>query len=214
MAFPGRGPQETRHAAPQPRSLQGRAVTGQYVFGFGSLAGETSDSDKVALDPRAAVLAQLPGFRRIWGVAMDNTVDIPGYKSYRDVNGERPAVMVAFLDITPDVGTTVEGVCQPVTAQQLAALDARERNYVRIDVTAALVGQPAGRHWLYLGSQHGRERARLGRMQGRLAVAQEYYRQVRQAFERLGRLPAFLNSTDHPGPILRELTRVDVTDEG
>ena len=84
---------------------------------------------------------------------------------------------------------------------------------VRIDVTAALVGQPAGRHYLP-GSQHGASGPGSGRMQGRLAVAQEYYRQVRHAFERLGRLPAFLDSTDHPGPILRELTRVDVTDEG
>ena len=35
-----------------------------------------------------------------WGVAMDNRVDVPGYKPYRlRADGSRPAVFVAFLDI-------------------------------------------------------------------------------------------------------------------
>lgn len=185
-------------------------MTGQFVFGFGSLAGQAKHPGHATPDRPSGPLTRLPGFRRTWGVAMDNTVDLPGYKFYRDADGERPAVMVAFLDIAPEVGNAVEGVCQPVTARELEALDARERNYVRIDVTAALVDQPPGRHWLYLGSPQGRERARLGRSQGRLVVPRDYYHQVRRAFDQLGRLPAFLESTDDPGSALRELTRVDL----
>jgi hypothetical protein len=50
-----------------------------------------------------------------------------------------------------DAGTSVNGVCLPVGDAELAALDARERNYERVDVTATVAEAP-GRVWAYAGS--------------------------------------------------------------
>ena len=45
------------------------------VFGYGSLA-----------EPRAGRPLRLAGWRRVWGVAMDNRVTIPGYKYFLDLS--------------------------------------------------------------------------------------------------------------------------------
>ena len=92
----------------------------QFVLGYGSLAAE-HDGCPVAV---------LRGWRRVWGVAMDNRVDLPGYKSYRlRSDGSRPAAFVCFLDIEPDPAAAVTGVCMPVDERRLRELDDRERNY-------------------------------------------------------------------------------------
>src|SRR4051794_25328348 len=76
----------------------------QYVFGYGSLAADLPGS-------HAAVLR---GRRRGWGVAMDNAVDVPGYKHYRlRRDGSRPRVFVAFLDLFDDPAGATIGVCVP-----------------------------------------------------------------------------------------------------
>src|SRR3954470_12595542 len=80
---------------PQNHSSTVSGVT--LVFGYGSL---------VDGPVRPAVL---PGWRRTWGIAMDNAVDLPGYKHYEvPGTGERPAVMVAFLDVAPDPDPAAE----------------------------------------------------------------------------------------------------------
>ena len=73
----------------------------QYVFGYGSLAADRHQE---------GFIAQLPGFARGWGVAMDNRRDLPGYKWYADQSGRRPEVFVAFLDIAECPGGQVNGV--------------------------------------------------------------------------------------------------------
>jgi len=97
------------------------------VFGYGSLVAGRG------------LPARLSGWSRRWGVAMDNAVDLPGYKCYVDADGLRPSLCVAFLDVAEDGGGAVEGVCVPVDADALARLDARERNYARDDVSGGLV---------------------------------------------------------------------------
>lgn len=147
----------------------------QFVFGYGSLAAGVRGRR-----------ARLEGYRRVWGVAMDNRVDIPGYKSYRRRDDDsRPAVYVAFLDIAEEAGGAVEGVLLAVDDVALRALDARERNYDRIDVTAAVAGAP-GRVWTYRGSAAGRERLRTGLNEGSAVVDAEYVRAVRAGFAALG----------------------------
>jgi hypothetical protein len=137
---------------------------GEYVFGYASLVAE---------HPGCHV-ARLSGWRRCWGVAMDNTLDLPGYKSYRlRRGGSRPAVFVAFLDVEPDPAGAVTGVCVPVDARALRELDDRERNYERIDVTGALAGA-RGRVWAYRGSDAGRARLRDGLARGRAVVGRDY----------------------------------------
>ncbi len=64
-----------------------------YVFGYGSLVAEGEGCH----------VAVLRGYRRVWGVAMDNSVDLPGYKCYRlRADLSRPAVFVAFVDVVRD----------------------------------------------------------------------------------------------------------------
>jgi hypothetical protein len=136
----------------------------EFVFGYGSLV---ADHDR-------GHVARLPGWRRTWGVAMDNSRDLPGYKSYRLLaDGSRPAVFVAFIDIEPDPAAAVTGVCMPVDPADLLALDGRERNYDRIDVTGAIDGA-TGRVWAYHGSDAGRTRLREGLAGGRAVVHREY----------------------------------------
>jgi hypothetical protein len=136
-----------------------------HVFGYGSLAAEHA----------RCPVARLRGWRRTWGVAMDNRVDVPGYKSYRlRADGSRPAVLVAFLDVEPAPGAGVTGVCMAVSEADLRALDERERNYDRIDVTAQVEGAPPGRIWAYRGSEAGRARLRAGLAAGRAVVSRDY----------------------------------------
>ena len=97
------------------------------VFAYGSLVG---------LEP-AGRPCVLRDHARGWDVAMDNRETIPGYKFYVDAEtGERPAVYVAFLAIRSEPGASVSGEVFAVDDEQLAALDRRERNYDRRDVSA------------------------------------------------------------------------------
>ena len=157
-----------------------------FVFGYGSLVSTGGVAFARAFDPDGFV-ADLQGVRRCWGVAMNNGVDLPGYKYYLDGHGDRPDVYVAFLDLRPAAGRSVNGVCVPVDDDELAALDRRERNYVRRDLTALCsVGQADARVWAYIGSSAGRRRLTTARAAGRAVIDRTYLEGVREGFRRLG----------------------------
>lgn len=164
-------------------------------------------------DPGATV-QRLPGFRRVLGVAMDNSVDLPGYKYFRDPrDGSRPAVFVAFVDLAPapQGGPPLNGVCVAVAPAALETLDARERNYVRTDVTA-LLEDPPGPTWAYVGSDSGRDRFARGLADGRAVVARSYVETVQAGFRALGAAEhrAFVASTDLSGVPVVALERVEL----
>jgi Gamma-glutamyl cyclotransferase, AIG2-like len=147
-------------------------VRRQLVFGYGSLPAE-----------EAGVECCLHDHRRHWGVAMDNRETIPGYKVYVDPDtGERPAVEVAYLSIERVPGERVEGLAFPVTDAELAALDDRERNYERCDVTDLVDAHHGARVWAYVGSAAGRIRLVRGRRRGTAVVSRGYLEKVRTAF--------------------------------
>lgn len=174
-----------------------------YVFGYGSLAWDGR---------RPVHQAELRGTRRVWGVAMDNTRDIPGYKHYRcRRDGSRPPVCVAFLDLEPADGEAVNGICLSVTPEQLVALDERERNYARVDVTERLSPRPPGRTWAYVGRPESRARLRRARARSRAVVSREYREHVLRGFAALGRdaLARFRRSTELDGLPVVDLVRVD-----
>jgi hypothetical protein len=149
---------------------------GEYVFGYGSLAADLAGGH----------VAELRGYRRFWGVAMDNRIDVCGYKHYRlRSDGSRPAVFVAFLDVVPEAGAVTRGVCVPLAAAQLPALDRRERNYDRVDVTDAVAPAP-GTVWAYVGTAAGRRRLRRACEGGRAVVSRDYLERTRAAFAALG----------------------------
>ena len=152
-----------------------------FVFGYGSLARD------------GGMPAHLRGYRRAWNVAMDNQVTLPRYKYYLDAEGRRPDVFVTFLNLVP--GDGVDGLV--IEVGSLDALDARERNYQRVDVTPLVEGAPGGPVWAYVGSKAGRGRFEAGHRKGRAVVARGYLETVRS----LARPPDL--------PVL-DLTRVDL----
>ena len=165
-----------------------------HVFGYGSLV----------LDGAGSV-ETLPGHRRVWGVATDNVRHIPGYKKYlsRD-DGSRPDIYVAFVDIVPDPDSSVRGLVRAVADGELEDLDARERNYDRIDVTDLIATDLGGPVWTYRGSEEGRARLRLGREEGRAVISRDYLAKVRLGLEPLGEAPP---ESDLP---IWDLERVDL----
>jgi gamma-glutamylcyclotransferase (GGCT)/AIG2-like uncharacterized protein YtfP len=145
---------------------------------------------------------------------MDNSRDLPGYKYYLDAStGERPAVYVTFVDLAPDPACAVNGVVFPVEEEALAALDERERNYERREVTGRLSAAPSGsRLWAYFGRPAARERFERGRSTGTAVVSRAYRDGVRNGFAQLGdgELCQFAASTDVPGVPVLDLTRVEL----
>jgi hypothetical protein len=169
-----------------------------WLFAYGSLlpAGATT------LPPEARP-CRLSGWQRSWGVAMDNRIDLPGYKHFVAPGGERPALMVAFLDIAPAAGASVNGAALPVDNGELPGLDDRERNYARVDVTGSLDAGLPGRVWAYAGLDAARERLARGQREGRLAIASDYYERVLAGFDLLGQRALFDHSTaPMPAPVV------------
>ena len=169
------------------------------MFGYASL---------VALEGGAG-LARLHGYRRFWGAAMDNWEGGEEAKHFLDrETGERPRIRVAYLDLREQEGASVNGVALPVDADRLAALDAREINYERIDATEAFesvagagaTANPPDRVFTYVGLDAARERCRLGAAEGNAFVSRDYAAGIRLAFERLGAdsLAEYERTTDSP----------------
>ena len=182
------------------------------VFGYGSLVATPGHIPSREPHERGYV-CDLAGHRRVWNVAMDNSATIPGYKYFAERDsGHRPAVYVAFLNVRRDEGCDVNGLAFPVTDADLAVLDARERNYRRTDVTAAIRPRPAGTVWAYLGSPEAAARYEAGMRSGNAVVSAEYLVAVERGFERLGPDEAarFAASTEPPACPVRDLVRVDI----
>ena len=174
-----------------------------WIFAYGSLvpAGH-------ATLPEGAVAADLHGWRRTWAVAMDNSLDVPDYKHYVAPDGHRPDLMVCYLDIHEHPGAVVNGVALKVGADELPALDERERNYERRDVSGHLSVRLGGRIWAYVGRRAGRARARRGRRERRLAVARSYHQRVVAGFDALRQRRRFEMLTEPAGVPVAELSLV------
>src|SRR3954449_985332 len=152
-----------------------------FVFGYGSLVRRPD-----------GLPCNLLGHRRTWNVAMDNRRTIAGCKYYVDRDtGERPPVRVTFLNLYPAAEGRVNGIAFPVTADELEALDRRERNYERIDVTRLLDVDLGATVWTYVGRSDARERFAAGAA----VVSQDYFEGVREEFAAAGGLEEFERST-------------------
>ncbi len=161
-----------------------------YVFGYASL---------VALEDAGALPGRLRGYRRHWGVAMNNWEGGEGAKHWLDrSSGERPRIRVVYLDLREQEGSAVNGLALPVNRDRLAELDAREINYARIDVSAAFEPAVQGNVFTYVGLDAARERCRQGAAEGNAFVSSDYAGSLRRAFEQLtpGALAEFDSTTD------------------
>lgn len=181
-----------------------------YVFGYGSLvtATEPLRTGDRRIEP---VPGKLRGFGRGWAVAMDNRAAAPREKHFVDpTTGLPPLVRVAFLDVREMPGRTVNGLAIPVDAERLAALDAREVNYERVDVSP-LFAPRLPRVFVYRGTASARRRCQAPAATPVVVVSEGYVREVRCGFESLGSLSIseFERTTDPcPFPLRRlELVR-------
>ena len=165
----------------------------EWVFGYASLVPDGAGE--------GAVEARLTGYRRALGVAHDNRRIIPGYKTYFSrEDGSRPEVYVAFFDLEVADAMTVSGLALPVDAERLEALDTRELNYDRVDVSGLVEGVP-GRVWTYLGRAPGRARLARGLAEGTAVVSRDYLEKVMDAYRARGKAA------------VREFERTTVTHE-
>jgi gamma-glutamylcyclotransferase (GGCT)/AIG2-like uncharacterized protein YtfP len=179
-----------------------------HVFGYGSLAAGPEQRQ-----------ASLTGHRRVWGVAMDNRVALPGYKVYALPDGTRPQAAIAFLDLVAttrgDDSPPVNGALLAVDATMLEALDRRERQYARVEVGDAIAPRPPDDLpvWAFVGRPEGRARVSDG---GPVLIQRAYALAVQSAFAALGvrALGDYLASTEPPPFPLADLTRIDLPAEG
>ncbi len=172
-----------------------------FVFGYGSLADGPG------------VHCRLDGYRRRWNVAMDNSVDIPGYKYFVDPHtGSRPAVYVTFLNIEPATEASLNGVAFEVGDALLDALDERERNYARVDVTELVHEDLGGPVYAFAGRSEALERFARGEREQRAVISREYQAAVLEGFARFGEaaLDEFRRTTEEPPCRAIALTRVDL----
>ena len=186
-----------------------------YVFGYGSLASveELARQAGRPLRPDDWVLGSLRGYRRCWNVAMDNLVDVPGYKYYVDPRTRRrPPVFVTFLNLRPSPEDAVNGVLARVPPSELRRIDARERNYERIDVTDVVQPWLSSRVWTYRGSAAARERYDKAARMDAAVIDEHYYRRVQEAFRNHGEQAVndYLASTDQPSAPLQALRTVSL----
>ncbi|MEJ7718880.1 MAG: hypothetical protein WKF31_13295 [Thermoleophilaceae bacterium] len=146
---------------------------------------------------------------------MDNSIAIPGYKRYVDLEtGDPPAVMVAFLDVVPDPGAAVNGVLAPVTAREprTPSID-RERNYRRVEVTDRVRPTAPARVWTFVGPPRRpgapAERPRHGR-RGDLPRLPRGGGARASAGLGTGEWERYAASTEDPPCPVRDLRRVDL----
>lgn len=184
-----------------------------WVFGYASLVA-LREQVVAGGEERAPVPGRLRGWRRLWGVAMDNWDPVNDRKHFLDPEtGERPRIRVAYLDVEPagdEEAAAVNGLALPVDATRLAAFDRREVNYERVEVTSAFEpdssaapGAPSrlGRVFTYVGTAAARERCRRGAAEGNACVSAAYVAAIRDAFASLAPdAPAELDRSTDPLP--------------
>ncbi len=155
-----------------------------WVFGYGSLVDPRSLArtiDRLAEIGVDAFQADLAGFGRRWNygtLAVGESVDEPG-REWR----------IVALGLEAAADESVNGLIARVDDDDLAALDRRERNYDRVDVTAAMtiaVDIDVGAVVTYVPRAEPVERFEQARADGTAAISKRYWDLVDNAFAALG----------------------------
>ena len=160
-----------------------------WVFGYGSLVIPTSLGGTLGREPQRGIdfiAAECDGWERRWNYGIDVQ---PGSLVGADV--DRIDTLVA-LGIVPVEGACMNGIITVVHADELPGLDARERNYDRVDVTeqVRLVEDAPGAASIdavvtYVPREVALNRYLDGRDRGRAGIEQRYWDLVDGAFDAL-----------------------------
>lgn len=157
-----------------------------WIFGYGSLVSPTSMAGTigrpVALGDVA--VAHLDGYGRRWNYG---SMHLRG-----DWNIDGTAIvqgLVVSLGLTAAADESCNGVIVRVTADELAQLDWRERDYERTDVTEHIRvenDEPRGPVMTYVPRSSAIDRYESARDAGRAGIRQSYWELVAAAFLDLG----------------------------
>ncbi|HWG23919.1 gamma-glutamylcyclotransferase family protein [Actinospica sp.] len=116
-----------------------------YVFGYGSLTkpGSVAAELNRAVNRDEMIPAELRGWRRAWNVGSDK-YSHPERTIYKPDGSVFDGVVAVLGLVQGAANAHCNGAVFSVSSEDLAKLDARERNYRRIDVTQAVTfrGKP------------------------------------------------------------------------
>jgi cation transport regulator ChaC len=184
-----------------------------WVFGYGSLVAPSSMASTIGrpVDPRDGwSVARLDGYGRRWNYgSMHQRGDWHGPYGYVE------AGVVICLGVERADGEECNGVVVRVTEHELAALDWRERDYERTDVTDHVRithGRVLGRVVTYVPRASAVDRYILARDERRAAVLRPYVELVEEGFAALGRehLEEFSRTPEPDVPVVDPLRRTPV----
>lgn len=157
-----------------------------WVFGYGSLVSPSSMARTIGrhVEPHDGwLVARLHGFGRRW-----NYGSLRQRGNWHGPHGYVEQGVVVCLGIEEAEAERCNGVVVRVDDDELAALDVRESDYDRTDVTDLVVAEGGldGRVVTYVPRPSAIERYRLARIEHRAAVRRGYVDLVRDAFGGLG----------------------------
>jgi cation transport regulator ChaC len=185
-----------------------------WVFGYGSLVSPTSLGGTLGRTPIRGenfVAAEVKGWSRRWNYGIRTQ---PG--SLKGPDAERVSVIVA-LGIVEATEEWMNGVLALVHPEELQRLDARERNYDRVDVTDQIrvlddetAADSIHRAVVYVPRPVAIDIYEEARAEGRAAIEQRYWDLVDGAFEVLapGHGERYRASTPAPAVPVRNVSRV------
>jgi cation transport regulator ChaC len=157
-----------------------------WVFGYGSLVDPDSLGRTLGrqVTPQVDfVAAELTGWGRRWNYGVGHVAGTWRRPDGSVVDG---GVIVA-LGVVPAAGEAVNGIVARVSGVEIAALDQRERDYDRVDVTTSVtvrheVLEPDARIVTYVPRPSAIERYERARDEGRAGIRSTYWGLVDAAF--------------------------------
>jgi dephospho-CoA kinase len=161
-------------------------TTPVWVFGYGSLVSPTSMATTIGRTPAPddIVVGRLLGYGRRWNYG---SMHLRGTWHHDGVHVEQGVVV--SLGLVPAADECCNGVAVRVTAEELSALDWRERDYERTVVTEQIgaEGLPSGAVVVtYVPRTSAVERYESARDAGIAGIRQSYWELVDEAFATLG----------------------------
>ena len=169
------------------------------VFAYGSLVSPASAELTLGRPVAISSPLRLPGWRRRWGAARDNTA-VEKTFARADDGAVPPFLLGLTLGPAPgDAGPN--GALLETTEEELERLDLRELRYDRVDVTAALRGAgEAAEAYDRLYTYVAKAEHRIDSPPPGAAIVAGYARAVETAFEELGpgQLDLFRETTGPP----------------
>lgn len=163
-------------------------MSGVWVFGYGSLVSPASFGHTLGRAPRPGTdffEAEVAGYGRRWNYALMHSVG----ETIGDRHPDQTWTIVA-LGVVESQHETVNGIVAWVEEHELVALDRRESQYDRVEVTASATvhhgGELDGPVVTYVPRREPQALYEWARDRGRAAVEQRYWDLVDGAFADLG----------------------------